>query len=69
MTENEAISMTTDLVKFLTLIIVVHLLSYAIDNDDQLFSEKILKKLLYVTLGIIIYNLIVKKWLIPKKKN
>ena len=54
--------MWNDIIKFLTIIIIVHLLLCVTDDYDALFDEKTLKIFLYVTLGVVIYYLIIKKF-------
>lgn len=59
--KTEATNMWNDIIKFLTIAIIVHLLMYSVDNYGNLFDEDILKILLYITIGILVYYLIVKK--------
>ena len=54
--------MWDDIIKFLTVVIIVHLLLCITDDYDTLFDEKALKVFLYITLGVIIYHLVVKKF-------
>lgn len=54
-------SMWNDIVKFITIIVIVHLLFYCVDDYGGFFNESILKILLYTTIAIIIYYLIVTK--------
>lgn len=51
-----------DIMKFLTIIIIVHLLLCVTDDYDALFDEKTLKIILYVTLGVVVYHFIIKKF-------
>jgi len=50
-----------DITKYTTIIVTIHLLLYSIDNEGELFNEKILKIILYMAIGIIIYNLLIKR--------
>jgi len=59
--------MMDDIGRMLTYVIIVHTLSYIIDNDGELFSEQILKKFLYITISMVIYNLVVRKIVVPTK--
>ena len=69
-TKEETIDMTNDILRALSQAIIVHLLSYSIDDEGSLFDEKTLKKFLYITLSMIIFNLIIKRLFVPKiKKN
>lgn len=63
-TKDEVINMTIDIGRALTQAIVVHLLSYAIDDRGELFNERILKKLLYITISMVLFNLVVRRYLI-----
>lgn len=67
--KNEVINITQDIVKWITIYIVIHFLTYAIDNEGDLLNEKVLKKLLYITIAMIIYNLTTKRFLVPKKNE
>lgn len=57
----EATNMWSDITKFLTVAIIIHLLLYAVDDYGELFDENVLKLLLYMTMGFVIYHLIIKK--------
>ena len=52
--------MWSDITKFLTIAIILHLLLYIVDDYGELFSEFTLKIFLYLTIGLIIYHLIIK---------
>ncbi len=55
-------TMWDDIIKFLTVAIVIHLLLCITDDYDAVFDEKALKVFLYITLGVITYHLVVKKF-------
>lgn len=57
----EATQMWNDIAKFLTIGITMHLLLYAIDDYGEIFSEITLKLLLYITIGLLMYHLSIKK--------
>ena len=57
----EAEQMWIDITKFLTVAITIHLLLYIVDDYGELFSETALKLFLYLTLGFILYHVIIKK--------
>jgi len=59
--KTEAANMWNDIIKFLTIATIVHLLMFSVDNYGDLFDENILKILLYITIGILVYYLIIKK--------
>jgi hypothetical protein len=61
MLKREAIEMFEDIMKFLTVIFIVHILLFAVDDQGDLLGEFALKILLYVTIALIIYHLIIKK--------
>jgi len=54
--------MWTDITKFLSVVITIHILLYIVDDYGELFNETILKLLLYLVLGLVVYHLIVKKF-------
>ena len=62
--KNDTNEMIIDVLRALTQAVVVHVLVVTIDGGNELFSEKILKKFLYISLSMFLFNLIVKK-LIP----
>ena len=70
---GEATRMWYDITKFITIGITIHFLLYAIDDYEEIFTEKILKLFLYLVLGIIFYHLIIKKivdkYIIKKNNN
>jgi hypothetical protein len=49
-----------DIAKFLTIAIIIHLMLYIVDDYGELFGEFSLKIFLYLTIGLIIYYLIIK---------
>lgn len=59
--EERINSMMDDIVKFITIIIVVHLLSFLVDKEGGFFDEKTLKLLLYVTIALCIHHIVIKK--------
>jgi hypothetical protein len=60
-TKREAVDMFDDIIKFLTVVFIIHLLLFAVDDYCDLLSEFSLKIFLYVTLALVIYHLIVRK--------
>ena len=61
----EAENMLNDIVKMITQILVVHFLTYSIDNQGSFMDIKIVKILLYATISMIIYNLFTKRLFKP----
>lgn len=53
--------MWNDIIKFLTMAIIIHLLLYIVDDYGELFSELTLKIFLYITISLVIYYLIINK--------
>jgi hypothetical protein len=53
--------MWIDITKFLTIAVIVHLLLYSVDEYGDLFDEAALKLFLYITFGLVIYHLIIRK--------
>lgn len=52
-----------DIVKYISIILIIHFLLYAVDERVQLFDEFIVKLLIYVTIGLITYHMIIKKFM------
>ncbi len=50
-----------DIIKFITVGLVLHILLYTIDDFGELFDETTLKIFLYVILGLIVYHLVINK--------
>lgn len=67
--KKEATEMFEDIVKFLTIVVIIHLLLFAVDDYGDLLSEFSLKIFLYVTLSLVIYHLIFRKILNGLGKN
>lgn len=67
-TKSDAINMTADIVKSITQIIVLNILTTFIDGEDVLFGEKMLRNMLYITIARVVYNLVTKKIFVPKRK-
>lgn len=58
-----------DLVKAIVIIMVVNCLLVMVDNIGELLDGNTLRALLYVSVGISIYHLIVKKYLFKNKSK
>ena len=71
--QAEARAMWTDIVKFLTVAVVIHLLFYTVDDYGNFMNEAVLKIFLYITLGFLVYHLIInkliEKYLFPGKQD
>lgn len=65
--KDDVIDTSNDIVRALTQAIIVHFLFYSIDGEGELFSERMIKKLLYITISMIIFNFVTKKIFVPKK--
>ena len=65
--------MWNDIVKFLTVAVVIHILFYIVDDYGNFFNEAVLKVFLYITLGFLTYHLVVnkliQKYLLPQTNN
>lgn len=68
-TNNDKQELIKDIVHFTTYFLVIHVLSYTIDNEGSLFEEKTLKILLYGIIGMVVFNLITKKVFLKKSKK
>lgn len=49
-----------DITRILTILIIIHILTYFIDGHIDFFDEKTLKLLLFTSLGICVYHFIIK---------
>ena len=54
-----------DIGKVLTVIIIFNLLSYIVDDYD-IFNESMLKSILYIIVGLILYHLYFSTFIIKK---
>ncbi|ARF11312.1 hypothetical protein Klosneuvirus_1_169 [Klosneuvirus KNV1] len=61
LTKEDSIKMWNDIIKFLTMAIIIHLLLYIVDDYGELFSELTLKIFLYITISLVVYYLIIRK--------
>lgn len=61
LSKAESTRMWIDITKFLTIAVIVHLLLYSVDEYGELFDESALKLFLYITFGLVIYHLIIRK--------
>lgn len=57
----EAKFMWSDIIRFITVAVIIHLLFYVVDDYGNFMNESILKILLYTTLGLLVYHLIINK--------
>ena len=57
----EAKFMWSDIIRFITVATIIHLLFYVVDDYGNFMNESILKILLYTTLGFLVYHLIINK--------
>jgi hypothetical protein len=58
--KTDATQMWNDILKFLTVAVVVHILLYFVDDYGDIFDEKSLKIFLYITIGLVLYYLFIK---------
>lgn len=67
-TEEDIDDIFKDSVRFVSHITLLHFISVGIEGNDELFSGKLLRTLIYTVLAITIYHLLIKK-IIYKKTN
>ena len=65
----ESVQMWDDIMKFLTVAVIVHMLSYAVDNEGELFDERALKMFLYIVIGVVVYNLVIRRLFMRKDEK
>lgn len=61
--------MFNDNVRFLSHIIILHVLSCFVDGKEQFFELSLLKSLLYTTISVIIYHLLIKNIFMNRTKK
>jgi hypothetical protein len=61
--------MILEIIRFLSHITLLHILNYMIDNKDELFDISYLKVMLFTTMAIVIYHIIIKKLFKDKTKK
>lgn len=68
-TINDLSDIFIESVRFSSHIFFLHLLSFIINEEEELFGMKLLKTLILTTLAIILYNITVKKIIYTDKKK
>ena len=63
--KKEAVAMTEEIARVITYVFIYHILTYAIDGSGELFSESSLKMILYLAIAVIIFDLIIRKMIVP----
>ena len=58
-----------DVAKALTQIMAIHLFTTIVDGEEELFNEKLLKRVLYIVLGYFLYHLLIKRYVLKFKKD
>jgi len=66
--KSDLIDIYTDSVRFCSHIFVLHTLGFIALDENNLFSMKLFKTLLFTILSITIYHLIIKKIVYGKNK-
>jgi len=69
LSQEDSKNMTYDIIKLLTIFITYQLLSYSIDNDNFMLDEIILKRIIYLIAGVVLYHLVVKRFYTDKIDN
>lgn len=59
--KRDARRMYNDIIKFLSIAFIIHLLLFAVDNYDDLMSEFAMKIFLYLIIAIVFYHMVIKK--------
>lgn len=63
LTKKESTKMMEDISYCLTVIFVVHMLMHTMDDQVDILDEAVIKLSLYITLGIALYHLIIKRFI------
>lgn len=61
LSKSETSLMINDILKILTVIIIYNLMICIIDNEGDFLDENTLKLMLYITVGMIIYYVVVSR--------
>jgi len=56
-----------DVAKALCQMLVAHVFASVIDNEGELFSQKMLSRTLYILIGLFLYHVIIKKIIFKNK--
>lgn len=67
-TRIEINNMISDITRILTQLMIVHFLTYIIDNDGKLFDDKTLRHMLCMCVGIILFHIFTRNISYIKKK-
>ena len=59
--------MLEDIFKLLTYLMVVHLMVVVVDNKGEIFDDNLLRKLLYSSIAMVIYHMVIRKVFFSKK--
>jgi hypothetical protein len=65
--KKEAIVLTDNVIKTLSLVLFLHLFAYA-EGDEDLFNDKTVRKFLYTVVAMIIYSLMIRPIFIKRMK-
>ena len=57
----EATNMWDDIVKYLTIAVTFHILSYCVDDQGEFLDERAIKFIIYIAIGVIMYYVVVNK--------
>lgn len=66
---EELEELINDVGKAVMQILIVHFFSNIIDGEGELFSEKFLKRTIYIIIAILVYHLLIKKYILKRKRN
>ncbi len=59
----------TEVSRFMYHILLVHLITYAIDKKDELFGSQVFKTLFITAFAVMMYHIFFKKFMNTKLKN
>ena len=61
LTKEDTKGMIEDVSKGITYLLIIHLLSHFINNDESLMQEKPIRQILYLVVAIVFYYIVIKR--------
>lgn len=68
-TQCDISDMITEISRFMSHIVLIHILTFMIDRKDELFGQQVFKTLFATACAVLIYHVLFKKFIGAKLKN
>ena len=65
--KKEIVKITESVSRVMSYVFIMHLLEFAIDGEVDFMNEKVIKTMIYFAVAILLYDLVIKKCIIPKE--